>query len=60
MSDDTGNMVSRAVQKVPEDPKEQRKFLRKILRDHYRDISTLFSQTTDNDRIEQLRRENDS
>ena len=60
MSDDTGNMVSRAVQKVPEDPKEQRKFLRKILRDHYRDILTLFATTTDNDRIEQLRRENDS
>ena len=60
MSDDTGNMVSRAIQKVPEDPKELRKFLKKALRDHYRDISTLFSQTTDNDRIEQLRRENDS
>jgi len=60
MADETGNMVSRAIQKVPEDPNELRNFLRKTLRDHYRDIATLFSACTDCDRVEQLRRENES
>ncbi len=60
MAEETGNMVSRAVQKIPEDPNELRKLLRKVLRDHYRDIKTLFGACTDCDKVEQLRRDNDS
>lgn len=55
----TGFMISRDVQKIPEDNKALRVFLRKVLRDHYNDIKTLFEQTTDNDLLEKHRRDLD-
>lgn len=56
---ETGSMVSRAITKVPEDPKELNKFLQKILRQHFQDIQTLFTTCTDCDRFEQLQRKNE-
>jgi ferredoxin-fold anticodon binding domain-containing protein len=50
-------MLSRAIQKIPEDNKELRKFLRKVLQDHYKDIKILFEQTTDNDLFEKHQRD---
>lgn len=55
----SGSMTSRAIQKVPENPKELAIFLQKVLQEHYRDIATLFAQCTDNDRVEKLRRDNE-
>lgn len=52
-------MISRSIEKVPEDNKELRKFLRKILREHYQDIKTLFEQTTDYDLFEKRQRDNE-
>ena len=60
MANETGNMISRAIQKVPEDPHDLRVFLKKVLRDHYQDIQTLFASCTDCDKVEQHRRENES
>ncbi len=54
----SGTMVSRAIPKVPEDPKELARFLKKILTQHYRDIGTLFAQCTDNDLYEKKQRDN--
>lgn len=42
MSDSTGEMVSRAIPNVPDDPGELGRFLAKVLRAHYQDIKTLF------------------
>jgi len=55
---ETGSMISRSVFEVPKDPEEQRKFLQKILRDHYQDIKTLFETTTDCDLFEKKQRDN--
>lgn len=55
-----GSMVSRAVPKLPESPKEMSREIRQILRQHFQDIQTLFAMTTDTDRIEKLRRDNES
>jgi len=57
---ETGSMISRAVTKVPEDPKELNKFLLKVLNQHYRDIKTLFDTCTDCDRYEKLMRDRES
>lgn len=54
------SMTSRAVPKIPENPKEMSRVLRKILRQHYDDIHTLFVMTTDCDRLEKRRRDNES
>ncbi len=54
---ESGPMVSREVPQVPDDPKQMRKFLEKILRDHYRDISALFLMTTDTDLFEKKQRD---
>lgn len=55
-----GSMVSRAVPKLPENPKEMSREIRAILRKHYQDIQTLFAMTTDCDRFEKLRRDNEA
>lgn len=55
-----GGMTSRAIPKVPEDPKELARFLKKILTNHYRDIATLFAMTTDCDAFEKKQRDNAS
>ena len=54
----SGSMISRAIPKVPEDPKELARFLKKILTNHYKDIATLFTQCTDNDLFEKKQRDN--
>lgn len=56
---ETGSMVSRAIPEVPKDPNEFRKFLQKILRQHYQDIKTLFETCTDCDQYEKLQRDNE-
>lgn len=56
---ETGSMTSRAVPEVPKDPKEFRRFLQKILRQHYQDIKTLFETTTDCDLYEKRQRDNE-
>lgn len=56
---ETGGMISRAVPEVPKDPTKLRDFLRKILRQHYQDIKTLFDTTTDCDQYEKLQRDNE-
>lgn len=58
MANETGSMTSRAVPKVPEDPKEFRKFLQKVLNQHYQDIKALYNMTTDCDKFEKLQRDN--
>jgi len=55
-----GAMISRAVGKIPENPKEMSTVLQKILRHHFQDIQTLFAMTTDSDRVEKLRRDNEA
>ena len=52
----TGTMISRAIQQVPDDPNEMKKFLRRTLRDHYQDIKTLFETCTDCDIFEEKQR----
>jgi hypothetical protein len=59
MPETNGNMISRAIPTLPSDPKKLAVVLQKILSEHYGDINTLFAQTTDNDLIDQHRREND-
>lgn len=54
-----GSMVSRAIPPLPESQKEMSATVRKILRQHYQDIQTLFAMTTDCDRLEKLRRDNE-
>ena len=54
----TGVMVSRAISKVPTDPRELATFLQKILTHHYKDIANLYAQCTDNDLTEKKRRDN--
>jgi len=56
---ENASMISRSIPKVPEDPKELHRFLRKVLRDHYQDLHTLFSTCTDCDRYEKLQRDNE-
>ncbi|HUU16523.1 MAG TPA: hypothetical protein VMW72_05190 [Sedimentisphaerales bacterium] len=55
-----GSMTSKPVLKIPENPNEMRRELQKILRQHYYDIQTLFAMTTDTDRLEKLRRDNEA
>ena len=55
-----GAMISRAVPKIPENPKEMSRVVQKILRHHFQDIQTLFAMTTDTDRIEKLHRDNEA
>jgi len=54
----SGNMISRPVVKIPTDPMQRDTYLQRVLNDMYQDIKTLFDTTTDNDRIEKLRRDN--
>ena len=54
----SGNMISRAVQKVPTEPQELAVYLQKILTQHYKDIANLYAQCTDNDLTEKKRRDN--
>ena len=54
-----GAMVSRAVPEISSDPKTMARDVRKVLRQHFQDIQTLFAMTTDSDRIEKLRRDNE-
>ncbi len=54
----SGTMISRAIPKVPTDPRELATFLQKILTQHYKDIATLYAQCTDNDLTEKKRRDN--
>ena len=54
------SMISRAVPKLPEDKSKMRAEIRKILRQHFQDIQTLFAMCTDVDRIEKLQRDNES
>jgi len=58
MADTSGSMISRAIQRIPEDPKELRIFLQRILTEHYKDIKTLFDTCTDCDKYEKLQRDN--
>lgn len=51
------SMISRAVPRIPEEPKEMARVVKRILEQHYKDIDTLFSMTTDCDRYEQRQRE---
>lgn len=55
-----GSMVSRAIPKLPENPKDMSREVQRILRKHYQDIQTLFAMCTDCDRLEKLRRDNES
>lgn len=55
-----GAMISRAVTKIPENPKEMSRVVQKILRHHFQDIQTLFAMCTDTDQIEKLRRDNEA
>ena len=54
----SGAMISRAIPKVPTDPRELATFLQKILTQHYKDIANLYAQCTDNDLTEKKRRDN--
>ncbi len=55
---ENSSMISRSVPAVPKDDVELRQYIEKILENHYQDIHTLFSMTTDCDRYEKLQREN--
>jgi len=55
-----GSMISKPVPKIPENQRDMNRVLQKILRQHYYDIQTLFAMTTDTDRIEKLRRDNEA
>jgi len=57
---ENASMISRAIPEIPSDPKQMARVLQKILRQHYQDIHTLFAMTTDSDRIEKLRRDNEA
>lgn len=39
-------MISRAIPKIPEDSKELRKLLKRVLEDHYRDIMDIYNEIT--------------
>ena len=58
MAGEGGNMVSRAVPSLSENPKTLAIQVKQILEDHRRDIKNLFEMTTDTDLQEQNRRDN--
>lgn len=55
---DGGPMVSRSVPAIPEGKAEMRRYIEKILKDHYNDIKNLYDMTTDCDLTEKLQRDN--
>lgn len=56
---ENASMISRDVKPIPKGGAEQRRYIEKVLRDLTQDVHTLFSLTTDCDRLEKLRRDNE-